>query len=119
VIWIAVVLNIYLAVKTAAQFFAMAAVVAVVLGGSQALSRSLYAQLVPKGKEAEYFSVYEVSDKGTSWLCPILFGLALQFTKSFRIAILSLLLFFIVGLLLLVRVNVAKGERDVALQAVE
>jgi UMF1 family MFS transporter len=116
VIWIGVVVYI-LWVKTMVAFFLMAAVVALVLGGSQALSRSLFAQLVPKGREAEYFGVYEITDKGTSWICPIVFGLALQFTKSFRLAILSLLFFFIAGLLILLRVNVAQGERDVAAQA--
>jgi UMF1 family MFS transporter len=116
-IWIAVVIYI-LWVKTMVEFFLMAAVVALVLGGSQALSRSLFAQLVPKGREAEYFGVYEISDKGTSWICPIIFGLALQFTKSFRLAILSLLVFFVAGLLILLKVNVERGERDVAAQAV-
>jgi len=86
-----------------------------VLGGSQALSRSLYAQLIPKFQEAEYYSLYEVTDKGTSWLCPLFFGLALQFTKSYRIAILSLIIFFLAGLLVLLQVDVERGERDVAL----
>ncbi len=113
VIWTAVLVYIYLSVKTTVQFFAMAAVVAIVLGGSQALSRSLYAQLIPKRKEAEYYSLYEISDKGTSWVCPLFFGLALQFTKSYRVAILSLILFFIAGLLLLLKVNVERGEREV------
>ena len=116
VIWIAVVIYI-LWVRTTVAFFLMAAVVALVLGGSQALSRSLFAQLVPKGQEAEYYSVYEITDKGTSWICPIVFGLALQFTKSFRLAILSLVFFFIAGLLILLKVNVEQGERDVAAQA--
>jgi len=116
VIWTAVLVYIYLAVKTTLQFFVMAAAVALVLGGSQALSRSLYAQLIPKLKEAQYFSIYEVSDKGTSWLCPLFFGLALQFTKSYRIAILSLIIFFVAGLLVLVKVDVKRGEQDVALQ---
>ena len=115
VIWTGVLIYIYLAVKTTLQFFVMAAIVAVVLGGSQALSRSLYAQLIPKLKEAEYYSIYEISDKGTSWLCPLFFGLALQFTKSYRIAILSLILFFLAGLLLLMKVDVERGERDVDL----
>jgi UMF1 family MFS transporter len=115
-IWIGVVVYI-LWVHTTVAFFLMAAVVALVLGGSQALSRSLFAQLVPKGQEAQYYSVYEVTDKGTSWLCPIIFGLALQFTKSFRLAILSLLFFFVAGLLILLKVNVEQGERDVAAQA--
>ena len=84
------------------------------MGGSQALSRSLFAQLIPKGKEAEYFSIYEISDKGTSWLGPAFYGLALQWTGSYRIAILSLIVFFAAGLAILSRVNVEKGERDVA-----
>ena len=82
------------------------------MGGSQALSRSLFAQLIPKGREAEYFSIYEVSDKGTSWISPFVFGLALQFTRSYRVAILSLIVFFIGGLLVLLRVDVARGEAD-------
>jgi UMF1 family MFS transporter len=61
----------------------MAGVIAIVLGGTQALSRSLFSQMIPKGKEAEYFSLYEISDKGTSWLAPLFFGLALQFTGSY------------------------------------
>lgn len=116
IVWIAVVIYI-MWVKTTVAFFLMAAIVALVLGGSQALSRSLFAQLVPKGQEAEYYSVYEVTDKGTSWICPIVFGLALQFTKSFRLAILSLVVFFVAGLLILLKVNVEQGERDVAAQA--
>ncbi len=81
------------------------------MGGSQALSRSLFAQLIPKGKEAEYFSIYEVSDKGTSWMSPLVFGLALQLTHSYRQAILSLIIFFIAGLVVLTRVDVKRGER--------
>jgi UMF1 family MFS transporter len=113
IIWIGVLVCIYLAVRGTAGFFAMVAVGSVVMGGSQALSRSLYAQLVPKGREAEYFSIYEISDKGTSWLCPLLFGLALQLTGSYRVAILSLITFFAAGLLVLTRVDVARGERQV------
>ncbi len=59
--------------------------------------------------------MYEVSDKGTSWLCPLFFGLALQFTRSYRIAILSLIIFFLAGLFVLLRVDVERGERDIAL----
>jgi UMF1 family MFS transporter len=92
----------------------MAAIVAVVLGGTQALSRSLFSQMIPKGREAEYFSLYEISDKGTSWLAPLIFALALQFTGSYRIAILSLLVFFIAGLLVLLRVDPKGGALAVA-----
>ena len=113
VIWTASLIYIYLAVKTTVEFFILAAVIGMVMGGSQALSRSLYAQIIPKDKEAEYYSIYEVSDKGTSWLCPILFGLTMQFTHSYRLAILSLVVFFIAGMLVLLKVDMERGERDV------
>lgn len=112
VLWTAVLVAIYGWVRTAGQFFAVAAVVGLVMGGSQALSRSLYSLMIPKGKEAEYFGLYEISDKGTSWLCPLLFGLALQLTRSYRIAILSLVVFFVLGLALLARVDVVRAARD-------
>jgi UMF1 family MFS transporter len=108
-VWIAVVAAVYSAVQTAAHFFIAAGVIGIVMGGSQALSRSIFSLLIPKGHEAEYFSVYEISDKGTSWLGPLFVGLALQWTGNFRLAILSLGLFFAVGIALLSRVNVAKG----------
>jgi len=87
----------------------MAAAIAIVLGGSQALSRSVYSLMIPKGQESEYFGLYEISDKGTSWLGPLLFGLALQLTGSYRVAIVSLIVFFLLGLLLLLKVNVYQG----------
>ena len=113
-VWALVLVAIYAWVRTAAQFFAMGAVVALVMGGSQALSRSLYSLLIPRGREAEYFGLYEVTDKGTSWLAPLIFALALQFTHSYRVAILSLIVFFLSGLAVLARVNVARGAREAA-----
>ncbi|MCI0387035.1 MFS transporter [Streptomyces sp. CNQ085] len=90
-------------------FFVLAAAIGMVLGGTQALSRSLYAQLVPPGKEAEYFSLYEVSDRGTSWLGPLVFGLTYQLTGSYRDAIISLVIFFVLGFVLLLRVPVRRA----------
>ena len=112
-IWAAILIYIYAFVYTTRQFFLVSAGVAIVMGGSQALSRSLFAQLIPKGKEAKYFSIYEISDKGTSWLGPAFYGLTLQWTGSYRVAILSLIVFFVVGLAILSRVDVARGVRDV------
>ncbi|THA27394.1 MFS transporter [Streptomyces sp. RKND-216] len=94
-------------------FFALAAAIGLVLGGSQALSRSLFAQLIPKGKEAEYFALYEISDRGTSWLGPLLFGLTYQLTGSYRDAIISLVVFFVLGFVLLARVPVARAAAAV------
>ena len=112
VIWTVVLLAMYFWVKTVGQYFAMAALVALVLGGSQALSRSLFSQMIPKGQEAEYFGLYEISDKGTSWLCPLMFGLAIQLTGSYRISALSLALFFLGGLAVLARVDVGRAVAE-------
>ncbi|MCQ6556440.1 MFS transporter [Streptomyces sp. C10-9-1] len=87
-------------------FFCLAAGIGLVLGGSQALSRSLFSHLVPRGKEAEYFSAYEMSDRGLSWLGPLVFGLAFQVTGSYRDAIISLVIFFALGFVLLARIPV-------------
>ncbi|MET9063234.1 MFS transporter [Streptomyces antibioticus] len=90
-------------------FFLLAAAIGLVLGGSQALSRSLFSHLVPPGKEAEYFSAYELSDRGMSWLGPLLFGITYQLTGSYRDAILSLVAFFVLGFVLLARVPVRRA----------
>jgi UMF1 family MFS transporter len=113
-IWIGVLVAIFVSVRTTTGFFIMAAVVALVLGGTQALSRGLFSRLIPPGREAEYFSLYEISDKGTSWLAPLFFGLTMQFTGNYRVAILSLLMFFIAGFAVLVAVDPKRGERDAA-----
>lgn len=91
------------------EFFALAVGIGLVLGGTQSLSRSLFSQLVPRGKEAEYFGLYEISERGTSWLGTALFGLALQLTGSYRVSILSLIVFFLAGFVLLARVDVRRA----------
>jgi UMF1 family MFS transporter len=93
-------------------FFALAGGIGLVLGGTQALSRSLFSHLVPAGKEAEYYSAYEMSDRGMSWLGPLVFGLAYQLTGSYRDAIVSLVAFFMIGFALLARVPVRQAVRD-------
>uniref|UniRef100_A0AAU1I7G3 MFS transporter n=1 Tax=Streptomyces sp. NBC_00180 TaxID=2903632 RepID=A0AAU1I7G3_9ACTN len=93
-------------------FFVLAAGIGLVLGGSQALSRSLFSHLVPPGKEAEYFSAYEMSDRGMSWLGPLLFGITYQLTGSYRDAIISLVAFFVIGFALLARVPVRRAISD-------
>jgi UMF1 family MFS transporter len=110
-IWALLMCGVF-AVRTTRDYFIAAAMVAIVMGGSQALSRSLYSIMIPKGKEAEYFSLYEISDKGTSWLAPLMFGLTLQFTGSYQVAILSLVIFFVAGLVVLGRVDVKRAARE-------
>jgi UMF1 family MFS transporter len=94
------------------EFWVLGFVVALVLGGSQALSRSLFAQMIPKDQEAEFFSFYEISERGTSWMGTFLFGVVNQQFGSLRVGILSLIFFFVVGLALLPLVNVAKAIRE-------
>ncbi|MFE5855888.1 MFS transporter [Streptomyces sp. NPDC056500] len=109
-IWTLILVAAYfLPARSPGWFFALAAGIGLVLGGSQALSRSLFSHLVPRGKEAEYFSAYEMSDRGLSWLGPLVFGLAYQLTGSFRDAIISLVIFFALGFFLLARVPVRRA----------
>ncbi len=79
------------------------------LGGSQALSRSLFSQLIPAGNEGEYYGFYEIRDRGTSWLGPLAFGLVFQLTNSYRLGIVSLVVFFVVGGILLALVPMRRA----------
>ena len=90
----------------------MGVVLAVVLGGSQALSRSLYSRMIPRGQEAAFFGIYEVSERGTSWIGPLLFGVVVAHTNSYRAAILSLVVLFVGGLVLLAVTDTDQAERD-------
>jgi UMF1 family MFS transporter len=83
--------------------------IGLVMGGSQALSRSLFSQLIQDGREGEYYGFYEISDKGTSWLGPLAFGLVFQLTNSYRVGIVSLVVFFIVGGILLAMVPMRRA----------
>jgi UMF1 family MFS transporter len=110
IVWlIAIGFGYILQAGVAWQFYALATLIAIVLGGSQALSRSMFSRLIPTGSEARYFGFYEISDAGTAWLGPLLFGLAYQNTGSYRTALISLVVFFVVGFLLLVRVPLRRG----------
>ncbi len=103
--------------RSPAWFFVLAAAIGMVMGGSQALSRSLFSHLIPLGKEAEYFAVYQVSDRGTSWLGPLIFGLGYQLTGNYRDAIISLVVFFVVGFALLARVQPGRAAAAVGRSA--
>ena len=110
VIWIAVVLFAFvLPVGRLVPFLVAAAGIGFVLGGTQALSRSFYSQFIPRGREAEYFSLYQACERGTSWLGTLVFGLVHQVTGSYRPALLALVAFFVVGGLLLWRVEPRRG----------
>ncbi|MBC8264138.1 MAG: MFS transporter, partial [Anaerolineales bacterium] len=95
--------------QTGLHFWILAFLVATVQGGSQALSRSLFGRMAPKAKTAEFFGFYDVSSKFAGIVGPALFGLVGQLTGSSRLSIVSLVVFFVVGGLLLTRVNEKEG----------
>ncbi len=116
VIWSGVVIYAYAGLQgenVVTEFFILGAFIALVMGGSQAISRSLFAQMIPDGQEAEYYSFYEISERGTSWIGPLVFGLANQMFGSLRPALLSLIFFFVMGLIILPFVKVDKAIADV------
>jgi UMF1 family MFS transporter len=112
VIWAGVVIYAYGGMygeSRLTEFFILGGFIALVMGGSQAISRSLFAQMIPAGREAEFYAFYEVSERGTSWIGPMIFGLVNQVFGSLRPAILSLIFFFVAGLVLLPLVNTDKA----------
>ena len=112
IVWSGVSIWTKLSLASVAEFWVMGVVIALVLGGSQALSRSLYAQMIPREREAEFFSFYEISERGTSWIGPFLFGFIAQVTGSMRTAIFSLIVLFISGLLILFTVDVPRAIKE-------
>ena len=95
---------------TATEFYALALLVGMVQGGSQALSRSLFASMVPRHKSAEFFGFFGVFEKFAGIVGPGVFAVMILLTGSSRGAILSLITFFVVGGLLLSRVDVGEGR---------
>lgn len=112
VLWAGVVIYAYGVLQTVAQAWGMAVVLAIVLGGSQALSRSLFSQMIPPGHEATFFGVYEITERGTSWIGPLLFGLVVSATGSYRQAILSLIVLFAAGIVLLAMTDARRAIDD-------
>jgi UMF1 family MFS transporter len=113
VVWTGIVIAALLVQERAVvQFLLMALAIALVLGGTQALSRSLFSQVIPKGREAEYFGLLQISDKGSAFIGNLTITLALTLTNSYRIAIVSLVVFFVIGFVLLALTNVPRAIRD-------
>jgi UMF1 family MFS transporter len=119
-----VALTIYVAIsllgyfmRTTWHFFALAALVGMVQGGSQALSRSLFARMIPKHKSSEYFGFFSVFEKFAGVFGPAIFAASVTIFGSSRAAVLSVILFFVAGALVLTRVNVEEGEAQVVRSA--
>ncbi len=113
VIWMVIVTAaLFLPARNVPLFLVLGVGIGIVLGGTQALARSYFSLLIPRGKEAEYFSFYHAMDRGTSWFGTATFALVLAITDSYRPAIFALIAFFLLGGLLLTRVDTERGIRE-------
>lgn len=112
IIWCAIVVYAYAFFETKTQAYVMGGFIGMVLGSAQALSRSLYSQMIPRGRESGFFGLYEISEKGTSWMGQILFTIIVGATGSFRQAILGLIVFFVVGSVILLFTDTTKAIHE-------
>jgi MFS transporter, UMF1 family len=101
-------------ISTAVHFWILAVLIGMVQGGTQALSRSVFASMIPRAKSAEFFGVFAVFEKFAGIFGPLLFGLAVWLTGSTRLAVVSVMVFFVAGGLLLATVDIDAGRRQVA-----
>lgn len=108
-VWSAVVIYAYF-IQSETEYLLLGVAVGLVLGGSQAISRSFYASIIPKGSSAEFFAFYSVVNKFSAILGPFVFALMRHWTGSSRDAILSLISFFVIGIVLLHMVNENKAR---------
>lgn len=113
-LWIVIVTYAYF-LGSALEFWILGALVGLILGGSQAISRSLYGQLIPRARPAEFYGFFTISGKFASIFGPLVFGLVTDLSENPRNAIVSVALFFVVGIIMLSRVDVERGR----LQALE
>jgi UMF1 family MFS transporter len=104
-----VVLAMFLPRENVVTFLLAGIAIAVVLGGTQALSRSFFSLLIPRGREGEYFGLYNACERGTSWFGTFLFGVVFQVTGSYRPAIVALIVFFVLGAVFLLRLDPRRG----------
>jgi UMF1 family MFS transporter len=111
-IWCGILIYAYTILYSELQFWILAFLIALVLGSSQALSRSLFSQMIPHNRESAYFGLYEISERGTSWIGPVVFGVAVQITGSSRVAMLPIIAFFLFGITVLHLTDVRQAIRE-------
>jgi MFS transporter, UMF1 family len=107
-----VVLAVLLPAGNVPLFLTVSVAIGIFLGGTQALSRSFFSLLIPRGRAGEYFALYNACERGTSWFGTFLFGVVFQLTGSYRPAIVALIVFFFLGAVLLLRLDPARGIRE-------
>jgi UMF1 family MFS transporter len=111
-VWICIVIFAYGFLQEIWQAWVMSVFIGLVLGSSQALSRSLYSQMIPAGRESSFFGLYEISERGTSLIGSLVFGIVVGITGSFRQAILSMILFFALGIIILLFTDTRRAIRE-------
>ncbi|MBX7170123.1 MAG: MFS transporter [Pyrinomonadaceae bacterium] len=112
IIWCTIVIYAYAFFQTKTQAYFIGGFIGMVLGSAQALSRSLYSQMIPVGRESSFFGLYEISEKGTSWMGQLLFTIIVGATGSFRQAILGLIVFFLVGSIILLFTDTSRAIHE-------
>jgi len=113
VAWMVIVVAaMFLPARNVALFLVAGIAIGLVMGGTQALSRSFFSLLIPRGREGEYFALYNAAERGTSWFGTLLFGLVFQLSGSYRPAIVSLIVFFVLGAVLLLRLDPRRGIEE-------
>jgi UMF1 family MFS transporter len=111
-VWCGIVIFAFGILDSTFQAYIMSAFIGSVLGSTQALSRSLYSQMIPKGRESSFFGIYEISEKGTAWIGNLIFTVIFGLTGSFRYGILALIVLFIVGSLILFFTNTERAIHE-------
>ena len=104
-VWVLIVLYAVLSLDSTAAAYVLGVFIALVLGGSQALARSLFSSMTPATRQASFFGFYELAERGTAWIGTLVFAIVLDVTGSYRQALLSLLVLFVAGGLLLARTD--------------
>jgi UMF1 family MFS transporter len=117
IIWCGLLVYAYSLLYSQLQFWILGFLLALVLGSSQALSRSLFSQMIPANRESAYFGLYEISERGTSWIGPIVFGAAVQLTGSARVSMLPIIAFFAFGIAVLAVTDIRRAIQEAGNEA--
>ena len=110
-IWVGLLIGAFF-ITTQLHFWMMAVVVALVLGGTQSVSRAIMGLMIPRERTAEFFGFFSFSSKAVSFLGPVLFSTIVFWTDNARWALSSLLLFFLLGWFIVSRVDLDRGRRE-------
>jgi len=111
-IWCFIVIYPQFALNSVNELWFICILIGIVLGGSQSLSRSLFSRMIPVGLESAFFGFYEISERGTSWMAPLVYGAVNDAKNNDRLALLSLVVFFVVGVIVLPFVDTDKAIEE-------